>query len=343
MRISEAALKLSVPRHYIDYWRRTGLLSESGGSLGFQDLRKIQFIAGARSRGISLQKIRSTILDATAAGAVEEIDAWYRDLLVQSGQILQRDPGARIFKPDTGQYYFNYEAGPNSDQAAVVDFSQARETGPVDDLERRFEQALAAGDLEGMERVLDEILEREPDHLGALIERGNIAFENGDYDRALHFYEASLELDEYCVEAIYNLANIYFRQKKNAVAIRYFLQCIELDPDFPESYYNLGIVYYSLNILDRARLCFETYIGLDPDSSWTRQAAEFIEEIEGTLAAGGRQTRLFALETALDAEEPGRAAETPDLFVEGAAQLARAEASASVESLPEADEPDSRG
>lgn len=322
MQVSEAALKLDVPRHYIDYWRRTGLLSEQGGTLEFQDLRKIQFIAGARSRGISLQKIRSTILEgAPVDSGAEGQDAWYRDLLVQSGQILKRAPGQEIYLPDTGQYFFNYEGG--DEPGRLVDLTGARETdGSTSVLERRFEAALQKGDVDAMEAVLDEILEQEPDHLGALIERGNIAFENDDYERAVHFYEMALTLDEYCVEAIYNLANIYFRQKKNAVAIRYFLQCIELDPEFPESYYNLGIVYYSLNILDRARVCFETYIGLDPDSSWTAQAGDFLEEIEGASAAGRVQGTLFGLEANRTAGETETEAERiPDLFVEGVEQM----------------------
>ena len=323
MRISEAALKLSVPRHYIDYWRRTGLLSADEG-LEFQDLRKIQFIARARSRGISLQKIRSTISDVAPLGFGE---AWYRDLLVQSGHILRRDRGPHIYQPHSGQYFFDYDGG-TQESGQVVDLSDSRDRGegPVGILERNFQTALEAGDLEQMETLLEAILEREPDHLGALIERGNIAFENGDYDDAVAYYEDALEHDAGCVEAIYNLANIYYRQKKNAVAIRYFLQCIELDPDFPESYYNLGIVYYSLNILDRSRICFETYVALDPDSSWTRQARDFLDDIERAHARGVRQTDLFALQDGTSAnasglpEEDGPVAPVAseqDLFVEG--------------------------
>ncbi len=292
MRISEIALKLAVPRHYIDYWRRTGLLSDAAPGLAFQDLRKIQFIALARSRGISLQKIRSTIAGGPPVGDEE---AWYRDLLVQSGQLLRRDRGPALYQPETGQYFFNYE---NRTERAVIDLAGRLESpeAEVGLLEKQFQAALEAGDEEAMEAALVEILKREPDHMGALIERGNIAFEMGEYEDAIRFYEATLEHDPYCVEAIYNLANIYFRQKKNAVAIRYFLQCIELDPDFPESYYNLGIVYYSLNLLDRARICFETYVSLDPDSTWTRQARGFLDDIEVSLASGMRQSQLFSIE-----------------------------------------------
>ncbi|MBI3394252.1 MAG: tetratricopeptide repeat protein [Spirochaetia bacterium] len=83
-------------------------------------------------------------------------------------------------------------------------------------------------------------MSKDPGHVGARIEAGNIAFEEGRLDEAITHYEKALEKDPDCVEAIYNAANIYFKQKKYAVAIRWFHRCIELDSEFPESYYNLA-------------------------------------------------------------------------------------------------------
>ena len=38
MKVSEAALKLQIPRHYVYYWKKTGLHS-GGDDLDFLDLR----------------------------------------------------------------------------------------------------------------------------------------------------------------------------------------------------------------------------------------------------------------------------------------------------------------
>ncbi len=75
MRISEAAVKFSLPRHYIHYWRKIGLLSSGGGELEFQDLLKVRFILDCKRRGISLQKIRQA-LHTLPLEEVQEGGAW---------------------------------------------------------------------------------------------------------------------------------------------------------------------------------------------------------------------------------------------------------------------------
>ncbi len=311
LRISEAALKLQVPRHYIDYWRKTGLLGASG-SLDFQDLLKIRFLASCRRQGVSLQRMRRLIRECEAS-AVED---WYNQLIVYGnleGVLLTRT-GGELAHPDTGQMFFSYDESGDSGEsegvasgggeAAVVDLesrSRARkqggEAGGEEDvsgrwtdgrgdpglagLEEDYLQMLATGDFRKISRVLDEIIRVQPDHVAALIEFGNLCYEHEKLDDALRYYERAVELQPDCVEALYNVANIHFKGKRYAAAIRYFQQCIELDPEFPEAYYNLGLLYYALRYFDQGIDCMLSYADLDPDSVWADQARQLVEDMQG--------------------------------------------------------------
>lgn len=298
MKVSEAALKLQVPRYYIDYWRKTGLLAGTG-SLNFQDLLKIRFLASCRRQGVSLQKMRRLIRECEAS----EIEDWYNQLTVYGnleGVLLARE-GGELAHPDTGQMFFTYEDSDGSVEATgpavVVDLEERSRSGGQDSddgsrwtggrgdpglaiLEADYLKLLATGDFRKISRVLEDIIRVDPDHVAALIEFGNLCYEHEKLDEALKYYDRAVEIQADCVEALYNVANIHFKAKRYAVSIRYFQQCIELDPEFPEAYYNLGLLYYALRYFDQAIECLMSYAALDPDSVWADQARQLVEDME---------------------------------------------------------------
>ena len=295
MKVTKASQKFNVTRHQIDYWRRTGLLSNQAnqdGSLAFDDLLKLKFIIDCKRNSLSLQKIRNYIRWNIQTGPAGE-DHWRSQLKVPMigpipGEVFEEE--GRLVNPMTGQLYFDYNPDAESTgKSKIVSFRKNltpadQEERLLESLEVRFQEALAQGDRKLVTEILKEILAITPEHLGALIEMGNLAFEAQEYDDAIEFYELALKITPHCVEAIYNLANLYFKQKKFSVAIRYYQMSIDLDPDFSEAYYNLALVYYSLKFPEKALSLFEYYLRLDPDSSWRHQAEQFIEDIEQILS-----------------------------------------------------------
>lgn len=298
MKVSEAALKLQIPRHYVYYWKRTGLLS-GAEDLDFLDLRRARLIFRWRQHGLSLQEIRRRIQELGA-------DAdWHRQMdLYGPGMLVSRGPaGLRQF--GSGQALLPFEDEPT--ESTIVSLPARRESGKrpvhsedpaVSMLEQRYLDLLAGGDYRRIRKTLEEILELRPMHVAAHIEMGNLCHEFDRSDEALGHYERALELEPECVEALYNIANIHFKKKHYAVAIRYFQGCIQYEPDFPEAYYNLGLLYYSLSYLEPARACLEQYLELDPDSDWADQAREWLREIGGRLKnqAESRNFSLFAVD-----------------------------------------------
>lgn len=272
MRVSVAAVKLSIPRYHIDYWRRTGLLPGEA-DLAFSDLRRIQFIWDCRNRRIPLSRIRRMMrhpdLMPTLALASTDFGVCFRV------------DGTMYADPELGQLAL-IPAKPQAEEAPRV-VELKKKTPPEDRikvLEEAYAEALATDDKKRLLRVLAEILKIQPGHPGALIERGNLAFDEGRWNRALAFYEEAARKNPDCVEAVYNTANAYFKQGKYAPAIRYFQESIRLDPDFPESHFNLAILYLKLGHGDPARAYFEAYLELDSESEWSEQARQFIADID---------------------------------------------------------------
>jgi len=286
MKINEAAIKLSIPRHYIDYWKKVGLVSRVNSSeLEFSDLVKIRFISQCKKNNISLQKIRSVLKNLNF-----QDEKWHEMLSISPGMLLIRDQSLLV-EPFSDQLYFEYSIS-ESERNVLNLWGKKEENPEITRYEDLYLKSIENGDIKSIKNILKNLLKIKNDHIGALIELGNIAFEENDLESALKFYGLAEEYDTGCVEAIYNMANIYFRQKKYAAAIRSFHRCIELDPDFPESYYNLGLVYYSLKYFDRALGFLKMYLEIDSDSTWADQARIFIGEIT-EQTEGGIESELF--------------------------------------------------
>ncbi len=293
MRVAAAARRFSVPSHHIRYLRRTGLLSAAGPSLDLADLVRLQFIARCRKRRVSLQRIRRFF--ASTGGRAEGVDSGGRPMLLDSSHLVVREAD-QLIDPSTGQTFFDYRTDGEAPSAGnVLEFARHASEGGREArlglLESRFQEALASSDEGEVRSILEEILGLSPDHSGALIELGNLAFEHGEYADAERYYDRAIARAPDCVEAIYNLANVYFRQRKYAAAIRAYQTSLTLDPDFPEAYYNLALVYFSLQHWERAGHFFRCYLELDPESGWRGQAEEFLAEIESAEAA--ESPRLF--------------------------------------------------
>ena len=46
--------------------------------------------------------------------------------------------------------------------------------------------------------------------LAALVNKGNVIFKKGDFEKAREFFREALQNDSSCIEALYNLGKLYF-------------------------------------------------------------------------------------------------------------------------------------
>ena len=158
-----------------------------------------------------------------------------------------------------------------------------------------------AGRLSQAETCYQKILARAPDHADALHLLGLVAYQQGQYDRALdcitkaiqrdatkplYFYNRGLvhqklnQLDEAersyrqalslkgdYVEALGNLGNVLREKGELNEACAAYQQVLTIKPDHPEGYNNLGVVLKEQGKRDEAMEAYQRAIALNPENA----------------------------------------------------------------------------
>lgn len=75
----------------------------------------------------------------------------------------------------------------------------------------------------------------------ALFEKGNTAYNDGDYETSVTSYETILEAGETSSELYFNLANAYYKLDRVAPSIYYYEKALQLDPNDADIINNLSI------------------------------------------------------------------------------------------------------
>ncbi len=116
----------------------------------------------------------------------------------------------------------------NSDQAPVEDTSDSNQSEPEQD-----------GDAT------------------PLVDKGNVFFNQSQYDSALRYYGMALKVDPSDQYAQYNRALVFFMTKDYRMSIGMIKKCLREHPDYNEAWWLLGDGYYSTNKYDSAAASLE--------------------------------------------------------------------------------------
>lgn len=135
---------------------------------------------------------------------------------------------------------------------------------------RRFEEALAE---------MDAVLERSPDHPGALLGRGTVLMELGRLDEALASFEAALRSEGESAEALSNLAAALVRLGRSEEALPHLEHVVGRWPDTRAAWQNLSSVLLDqvrvAEALATARQALVRFPG-DADLRWCCAEAELL-------------------------------------------------------------------
>jgi len=74
-----------------------------------------------------------------------------------------------------------------------------------------------------------------------IYEKGNSSYENGDYEKAISFYEELVRIDKTSPEVFFNLGNSYFKLKKIGRAILNYERALRADPRDKDTQLNLKL------------------------------------------------------------------------------------------------------
>ena len=118
-------------------------------------------------------------------------------------------------------------------------------------------------------KIADEILEKIPVELYALITKGNAHLELEQYDEAIETYDKAIEYDfQHIVtsSALNGKGVCYARQGNYTEALNCFEECAKFEKEDPIIILNIGLMYSNLDENDKALNKFEEVLKYDPDN-----------------------------------------------------------------------------
>lgn len=122
-------------------------------------------------------------------------------------------------------------------------------------LQRDFENALL---------LYGRVIERFPDHTGALNNMGVIYIERGENDKAREVLEKALSVKHDYPDALNNFATALKNTGYHEEAVRSLKRALTLKPDFKSAYFNLGNTYREMGDHEAALVAFRQSVDLDP-------------------------------------------------------------------------------
>lgn len=99
------------------------------------------------------------------------------------------------------------------------------------------------------------------------VQRGNRAYDEGNFADAIHYYEHALELNPNMVGVLVDLGTSYWylNPPLPSKAIELYDQAIQLEPTFANAYFNKGVVLaYGLNKPEEAIQAWDKALTLNP-------------------------------------------------------------------------------
>jgi tetratricopeptide (TPR) repeat protein len=285
--LSDTARILRVSPARLRAWSRTGFVSARAAaaeSFAFDDLVRLRALVGLVARGVSVQRIRSTVArlqervpelrEPLAAlrvwgGNARRVVARHGDALVEAdGQLLLDFEAERVAPAvaEIGSLTGLDAEGTPAPRTAFEWF----ERGCVFDAESgRAAEALAA---------YRRAVELSPDFADAWCNLGTVHFHRGERAEARTCYERSLAADADHLEANFNLANLLDDEGRRETALHHYKTAVRVDPAFADARLNLALLYDRMGLRRLGREQWRHYLQLVPTGSWADLARERITE-----------------------------------------------------------------
>jgi tetratricopeptide (TPR) repeat protein len=166
-------------------------------------------------------------------------------------------------------------------------------------IEQVFLAAIAhhqAGRLPQAEALYQEILDRQPQHVGAMLNLGVIAGQVGRNDDAVQLLGRAVALSPNIPEAHYNLGNALSNIGRTDEAIAAYRKAVGLRPSYGEAHFNLGNGLRDKGELDAAIAAYQRAIAVKPGYAEAHFNLGNVLRDKGQLdAAVGAYQRAIAL------------------------------------------------
>jgi tetratricopeptide (TPR) repeat protein len=230
-------------------------------SYDFRDLIALRTAKQLIEKGISPSRLRHS-LDALRK-KLSEVKSPLTELrIVSNGKdlIVEGAAGGPL-EPISGQFLLNFATRELVENVRMM---------PERNAESWFRQALELdGDPATRKQAIeayDRVLALNPSHIDALLNRGTLAFEDGQLEAARDYFARGVELEPQNSVARFNLGSTLDDLGLLQEARQHLRLAVRLDPQNADARYTLATVCDKVGSADEAREHWLAYLRLEPAS-----------------------------------------------------------------------------
>lgn len=132
-----------------------------------------------------------------------------------------------------------------------------------------------------------------------LFKQGQMAYETGQAEQALDYFQQAVQADETLLDAYFNMGAIYYNQKRYNEALEAFNNFLRKNPDDQKVRYETGRIFEKLGRIDEAIAAFEMVSSSSSRHHAAQQNIQRLEQQKVAAAEARRQQEQQQKEQAL--------------------------------------------
>ena len=272
-RTSDVAKLLELSQEQTRYYVRAGLVQPQRGPrreylFSFRDIVILRTAKGLIEAGIAIKRVH-LILSKLKKQLPEGYPITAVNICADGREVVVQD-GEDIWKPESGQSYFNFEVEGLANRAQSLRQFEPAGSAQSQDLMDANDWYELACDQEDNEPELAiasyrQALELDPHHVEANLNLGRLFHEQGEFGKAEEHYRHASAADPRDCTAAYNLGVVLEDLSRFSEAAEAYRKAIVLDPRMKEAHFNLAGVYERLGSQESAVRHFQAYKKLTID------------------------------------------------------------------------------
>ena len=252
---------LNISERQLETWEKMQFVpSLNVGSKDFYDFRDLISVRTAKQlieNGISATRLRRSL-----AALQQKLSSTHSPLnelrIVSNGRdVLVEDAGSQL-EPLSGQFILNFKTRELSDNVVSMPDRNA-----VSLFDLALEYDADPSTRHRAAETYDRVIALEPRHVEALVNRGMIAFEQGDLESAADLFRRAIAIEPDNLLAHFNLGSTLDDLGLLSEARQHLRLAARLDPNYADAHYNLAIVCEKMNADSEAKLHWATYLKLE--------------------------------------------------------------------------------
>jgi len=259
---------LSVSEKQLAQWERLELvatLEPNKTQYDFRDLINIKTAKQLMEKGVSPVRMRRSLQALNQK--LSEIKTPLNELRIVSDgkEILVEDAGSRL-EPLSGQLLLTFKTQELADNVLAM----------PENPKAIFAMALEYDNDPNMRKTAAETYERvialEPENVDALLNRGTIAYEQGDLETAAEYFQRAVQVEPDNAVGLFNWGSTLDDLGQLNEARQQLRLATRMDPDYADAHYNLAVVCEKMNAESEARDHWNVYLKLEPSGRYAEYA-----------------------------------------------------------------------